>query len=223
MIDLTVKPDPARHLGFGGRRECPNLCKLVSDYIGQAEGWEDECTLISPTNQIVLGAESELKKNLKHVVMAATRVTKDLKVARLFNTLVEKIKAIGLVSLDDSRCTKVMVQWLIKTGVQSSSWVVGWGLESTVLKDILKEPFCAGASGNAVVIEADAFKVSDVIYKALSSRKHHDMLQTAELVHQSSTDAASSILVTAPNEGRDVIMDGTLSWFAICFANNNHV
>ncbi|KAL6989819.1 hypothetical protein U1Q18_015569 [Sarracenia purpurea var. burkii] len=38
------------------------------------------------------------------------------------------------------------------------------------------------------------------------------MLQTAELVHQSSTDAASSLLVTALNEGRDVIMDGTLSW-----------
>lgn len=31
-------------------------------------------------------------------------------------------------------------------------------------------------------------------------------------VHQSSTDAASSLLVTALNEGRDVIMDGTLAW-----------
>lgn len=31
-------------------------------------------------------------------------------------------------------------------------------------------------------------------------------------VHQSSTNAASSLLVTALNEGRDVIMDGTLSW-----------
>lgn len=33
-----------------------------------------------------------------------------------------------------------------------------------------------------------------------------------EQVHQTSTDAASSLLVTALNEGRDVIMDGTLSW-----------
>lgn len=63
-----------------------------------------------------------------------------------------------------------------------------------------------------MVVEADAFKETDVIYRALSSRGHHDMLQTAELVHQSSTDAASSLLVTALNEGRDVIMDGTLSW-----------
>lgn len=31
-------------------------------------------------------------------------------------------------------------------------------------------------------------------------------------MHQSSTDAASSLLVTALNEGRDVIMDGTFSW-----------
>ena len=31
-------------------------------------------------------------------------------------------------------------------------------------------------------------------------------------MHQSSTNAASSLLVTALNEGRDVILDGTLSW-----------
>ncbi|RRT69276.1 hypothetical protein B296_00018616 [Ensete ventricosum] len=92
--------------------------------------------------------------------------------------------------------------------------------------------FWSGAAANTVVVEADAFKETDVIYRAISSRGHHDdMLQTAELVflslwffnklsshnnykqvHQSSTDAASSLLVTALNEGRDVIMDGTLSW-----------
>lgn len=46
-------------------------------------------------------------------------------------------------------------------------------------------------------------------------------------VHQSSTDAASSLLVTALNEGRDVIMDGTLSWIpfvvqTITMARNVH-
>ena len=51
-----------------------------------------------------------------------------------------------------------------------------------VLPENMYRPFWAGAAGNAVVIEADAFKESDVIYKALSSRGHHDMLQTAELV-----------------------------------------
>ncbi|GJS14115.1 hypothetical protein Tco_0408587 [Tanacetum coccineum] len=73
--------------------------------------------------------------------------------------------------------------------------------------------FWAEAAAKAVVVEADAFKETDVIYQALSSKGHHnDMLQTAELVHQTSTDAASSVLVTALNDGRDVIMDGTLSW-----------
>lgn len=47
----------------------------------------------------------------------------------------------------------------------------------------LNRPFWARAAANAVVIEADAFKESDVIYKALSSRGHQDMIQTAELVY----------------------------------------
>ena len=46
----------------------------------------------------------------------------------------------------------------------------------------MSRPFWAGAAGNAVVIEADAFKESDVIYRALSSKGHADMVHTAELV-----------------------------------------
>ncbi|RAL52831.1 hypothetical protein DM860_007599 [Cuscuta australis] len=175
-------------------------------------------------------------KKLKNFVMEATReqrferVTKNLKVVRMFNTLVEEMKAIGQVAADDCRRADVIVP----TAHKDRSPVLlfmGGGMgagKSTVLKDILKEPFWVEAKGNAVVIEADAFKESDVIYKALSSRgHHHDMLQTAELVHQSSTDAASSLLVTALNEGRDVIMDGTLSWLpfvvqTITMARNIH-
>lgn len=51
-----------------------------------------------------------------------------------------------------------------------------------VLVGNVNRPFWSGAAGNAVIIEADAFKETDVIYRALSSRGHHDMLQTAELV-----------------------------------------
>ncbi|XP_073054246.1 calmodulin calcium-dependent NAD kinase-like [Primulina eburnea] len=258
----------ARQLGFADRRECPNLCKLASDYIRKAEGCEEElyaffanepdadslfikmveeferCILsyfafhwkhASYMISQVLGSELEPKKKLKHIVMAATReqrferVTKNLKVARVFTTLVEEMKAIGLVSLDDSQCTDVMVPMAHKDRSPVLLFM-GGGMgagKSTVLKEILKESFWVGASGNAVVIEADAFKESDVIYKALSSAGHHDMLQTAELVHQSSTDAASSLLVTALNEGRDVIMDGTLSWVpfvvqTITMARNVH-
>jgi len=46
----------------------------------------------------------------------------------------------------------------------------------------MNRPFWARAAGNAVIIEADAFKESDVIYKALSARGHQDMIRTAELV-----------------------------------------
>ncbi|CAL5357416.1 unnamed protein product [Camellia sinensis] len=183
----------------------------------------------------VLGADAEQKKKLKHIVMEATRehrfkrVMKNLKVARVFNTLVEELKAIGAPSVDDLQCTDVMAPVDHKDRSPVLLFM-GGGMgagKSTVLKDILKEPFWAGAAWNSVIIEADAFKESDVIYKALSSRGHHDMLQTAELVHQSSTDAASSLLVTALNEGRDVIMDGTLSWVpfvvqTITMARNVH-
>ncbi|XP_022760227.1 uncharacterized protein LOC111306689 [Durio zibethinus] len=168
----------------------------------------------------VLSVESEKETKLKGFLMAATRqkrferVTKDLKVTRVFSTLVEEMKAMGTVD-DESKYTDVMVP-VAHSQRSPVLLLMGGGMgagKSTVLKDILKEPFWAGAAANAVVVEADAFKETDVIYRALSSRGHHnDMLQTAELVHQSSTDAASSLLVTALNEGRDVIMDGTLSW-----------
>ncbi|KAK7270314.1 hypothetical protein RIF29_23367 [Crotalaria pallida] len=193
--------------------------------------WKHGDALISQ----VLSSETEPKRKLKNIVMAATReqrverVTQNLKVARVFNTLVEEMKAMGLVSADDSQCTEVMAP-VAHSDRSPVLLFMGGGMgagKSTVLKEILKEPFWAGAAGNAVVIEADAFKESDVLYKALSSRGHHDMIRTAELVHQSSTDAASSLLVTALNEGRDVIMDGTLSWVpfvvqTITMARNVH-
>lgn len=191
----------------------------------------------------VLGKDDmETKPKLKDIVMAATRkqrfdrVVKNLKVTRVFSTLVEEMKAIGGIPSSssngngDAKCTEVMVP-LAHNQRSPVLLLMGGGMgggKSTVLKDILKEPFWAGVASNAVVVEADAFKETDVIYRALSSDSHHgDMLQTAELVHQSSTNAASSLLVTALNEGRDVIMDGTLSWVpfveqTIAMARNVH-
>jgi hypothetical protein len=63
----------------------------------------------------------------------------------------------------------------------------------------VNRPFWAGAAGNAVIIEADAFKESDVIYRALSSRGHGhvDMLQTAELVRYK-TDSLSVCPSSSP-------------------------
>ncbi|KAJ8558052.1 hypothetical protein K7X08_004818 [Anisodus acutangulus] len=180
--------------------------------------WSKASLLISQ----VLSVYTE-QKRLKDLVLAATRkqrfekITKDLKVTRVFSTLVEEMKAIGTVSSNEreSKCTDVMVP-VAHSQRSPVLLLMGGGMgagKSTVLKDILEQSFWSEAAANAVVVEADAFKETDVIYRALSSRgHHHDMLQTAELVHQNSTDAASSLLVTALNEGRDVIMDGTLSW-----------
>lgn len=198
--------------------------------------WSQTPTMI---NQVLGNDDDERKNKLKDAVMAVTRkqrfdrVIKDLKVARVFATLVEEMKAIGGVTSNGdavSRCTDVMVP-VAHNKRSPVLLLMGGGMgagKSTVLKDILKEPFWAGVAANAVVVEADAFKETDVIYRALSSSGHHgDMLQTAELVHQSSTDAASSLLVTALNEGRDVIMDGTMSWIpfveqTIAMARNIH-
>lgn len=175
--------------------------------------WNQASALISQA----LSSESGKKTQLQGMFWAATRkqrfetVTNDLKVTRVFSTLVEEIKVIN----GASQCKGVMVPMALSER-SPVLLLMGGGMgagKSTVLKDILKEPFWVGASSKAVVVEADAFKESDVIYKVLNSRGHHDdMLQTSELVHQSSTNAASSLLVTALNEGRDVIMDGTLSW-----------
>ncbi|KAL2321015.1 hypothetical protein Fmac_029984 [Flemingia macrophylla] len=240
----------ARQMGFKDRRYCPHLCRLASEYIRKYEGFEDDIyaffenepdadslyvKLVEEFERCilsyfgfhwnygdiimsqVLSSENEQKKKLKHIVMAATRnreqrferLAKNLKVARVFNTLVEEMKAMGIATGDDSQCTEVMAP-VAHSDRSPVLLLMGGGMgagKSTVLKDILKEPFWAGAAANAVVIEADAFKESDV--------------------HQSSTDAASSLLVTALNEGRDVIMDGTLSWVpfvvqTITMARNVH-
>ncbi|CAN8311199.1 unnamed protein product [Cochlearia groenlandica] len=183
-----------------------------------AFNWSQSSNLISQ----VLSDESDHKvPKLKDFVMAATRkqrferVTKDLKVTNVFSTLVKEMNAIKVVGNGEPHCTEVMSP-VAHNKRSPVLLLMGGGMgagKSTVLKDIFQEPFWSEARDDVVAIEADAFKETDVIYRALSSNGHHDdMLQTAELVHQSSTDAASSLLVTALNEGRDVIMDGTLSW-----------
>ncbi|EMS61859.1 hypothetical protein TRIUR3_24881 [Triticum urartu] len=171
----------------------------------------------------VLTAEQP-KRKLRSLVFEATRkmrferVTRELKVTRLFSTLMEELKVVG-ISCHENQPRYPPAEVMVPAAQGDRSPVLllmGGGMgagKSTVIKEIVKEMFWSGAAANAVVVEADAFKESDVIYQAINSRGHHnDMLQTAELVHQSSTDAAASVLVTALNEGRDVIMDGTLSW-----------
>ncbi|KAJ1294481.1 hypothetical protein BS78_01G149400 [Paspalum vaginatum] len=190
------------------------LDKCILGYF--AFHWDHATYLISSA----LTVDSGTKRKLRNMVLEATRkqrferVTRDLKVTRVFSTLVEEMKAIGRSGSNGGggeECTAVMAP-VAHSDRSPVLLLMGGGMgagKSTVLKEIKQAALWA----EAVVVEADAFKETDVIYRAISSMGHHnDMLQTAELVHQSSTDAASSLLVTALNEGRDVILDGTLSW-----------
>ncbi|PNY15044.1 hypothetical protein L195_g011734, partial [Trifolium pratense] len=194
----------ARQMGFADANEVPELCRLAQDYLRKSEGWKEIILLFIGT-KLHISLVREYRFG---------RVTKKLKVARVFSTLVEEIKAIKAIKGDPQSCD--LTDPIVDSERSPVLLLMGGGMgsgKSTVLKDVLNESFPPEAASNVVVVEADAFKESDVIYKALNSRGNHDeMLQSAELVHQSSTDAASSLLVTALNKGRDVIMDGTLSW-----------
>ncbi|KAJ7296361.1 hypothetical protein O6H91_Y128600 [Diphasiastrum complanatum] len=162
------------------------------------------------------------ENKLRKVVMSATRkqrfqhVMKTLKTQRTFSTLVDQLKAIhhnrrGSL-LPDDKTVVVPAECHIRSPVLL---LIGGGMgagKSTVVKDILDSPFWSAVAQDAVVVEADAFKETDVIYRALSTLNRGDVAEAAQLVHQSSTNAASSLLVAALNEGRDVIFDGTLSW-----------
>jgi hypothetical protein len=121
------------------------------------------------------------------------RVTRDLKVTRVFSTLVEEMKAIGIAPAaangggGGEECTDVMAP-VAHSERSPVLLLMGGGMgagKSTVLKEIKREALWINADQgkNAVVVEADAFKETDVIYRAISSMGHHnDMLQTAELV-----------------------------------------
>ncbi|XP_071686573.1 calmodulin calcium-dependent NAD kinase [Rutidosis leptorrhynchoides] len=217
--------EDSMYVYFSNETEVESLCEKLVQELERcilayfAFHWNQADHMI---NQ-VLSIGSEARK-LKNMVLTATRkqrfdrVTKDLKVTRAFSTMVEEMKVIGgTPKKGDGNDTLTEVMGPVAHCDRSPVLLfMGGGMgagKSTVLKEILKEAFWSEAAASAVVVEADAFKETDVIYRALSSKGHHnDMLQTAELVHQTSTDAASSLLVTALNDGRDVIMDGTLAW-----------
>lgn len=62
-------------------------------------------------------------------------------------------------------------------------WVCGDRVINIARGCEIGSSFWSEAAAKAVVVEADAFKETDVIYRAISSMGHHDdMLQTAELV-----------------------------------------
>lgn len=78
---------------------------------------------------------------MEHREIRFERVTKDLKVTRVFSTLVEELKAIGVTHQEESRCSEVAVPADCR-GRSPVLLLMGGGMgagKSTVLKEILKE------------------------------------------------------------------------------------
>ncbi|KAL2633664.1 hypothetical protein R1flu_005143 [Riccia fluitans] len=169
----------------------------------------------------VINGEARKKRSLKHAVLSATRkqryqrVMKDLRTKSKFSTMLDMLKVMGKdnPSIPNDGAVLVPADVALRSPVLL---LIGGGMgagKSTVVKEIMQGPFWSGVAQNAVVVEADNFKENDVIYRALSSMNAGgNISEAAELVHQSSTNAASALLVAALNEGRDVILDGTMSW-----------
>ncbi|KAG5075636.1 hypothetical protein JHK84_056867 [Glycine max] len=212
----------ARQMGFEDADEVPELCILAQEYLKKSKGCDESIfEYISSGNvENTDSLYAKLVEELERCILSylafhwnqATsvisqpiwcgvsrkqrfeRVTKNLKVTRVLSTLVEEMKAIN----GDSQCTEVMVP-MAHSERSPVLLFMGGGMErerALLLKTSLKR-----AASNAVVVEADALRRVTSYIELLAPE-----------VHRSSTDAASSLLVTALNEGRDVIMDGTLSW-----------
>lgn len=85
--------------------------------------------------------------------------------------------------------------------------------KSTVRKIIGQAEFWTRVGKDAVVVEADAMKSMDVIYKQLSkmSSFQHEP-DVSSYVHEYSTKQAEALFVSAINRQKDVIFDGTMMW-----------
>ena len=62
-----------------------------------------------------------------------------------------------------------------------------------------------------VVIEADAFKMSDPVFNQLN-QDEDGANDVSRVVHEHSTTAANRELLAALRNQRDVVMDGTMTW-----------
>ncbi|XP_027912536.1 uncharacterized protein LOC114191377 [Vigna unguiculata] len=160
---------------------------------------------------LALSVESGHTKKFKKIILAAMRKqrfereNKNIQVTRRLSTSTEEMKAKNGDMDEVIPSERSPILLLIGGGMGAG--------KSCVLENVLKGALWSREATNAViVVETNVFSETEIIYMALNSRVHHDdMLQTAELMHQSSTHVALSKLVTALNEGRDVIMNDTLS------------
>lgn len=120
----------ARQIGFADRRECPQLCKLASDYARKSEGCEENIYTFFHTE---LDGDSLFIKLVEEFERCI--------ISYFAFHLVEEMKVIRLAANDDSECTDVMVP-VAHSNRSPVLLFMGGGMgagKSTVLKDILAE------------------------------------------------------------------------------------
>eukprot|EP00744_Colponema_vietnamica_P006219 GILI01009042.1.p1 GENE.GILI01009042.1~~GILI01009042.1.p1 ORF type:complete len:1291 (+),score=275.73 GILI01009042.1:536-3874(+) len=82
--------------------------------------------------------------------------------------------------------------------------IIGGGMaagKTTAATALAQSPWWQKYGNNAVIIDADEFKYNDPLFKSNSPD-----------LHKKSLEAAEELLIDALNEGRDIVLDGTMSW-----------
>ncbi|KAL6073128.1 putative Zeta toxin domain-containing protein, variant 2 [Balamuthia mandrillaris] len=144
------------------------------------------------------------------------RTEQNLSVQRKFNTMVMKFKALGC--MDEDSCA-ALVRKAKELEIEPPRIIflgggMGAGKTSVVEKKLAQTEFMKKHGAAVVIIEADAFKMSDPVFKALSERHHNGSSITAAgaAVHSYSTQTAEELFLLAVRKRRDILFDGTLTW-----------
>ena len=224
------------------------LNELVGAYFSFA--WDDTAALLAAnsatrdtTQEALLAGESrgkQLWRRLK-TLWYRRRATDLLKAQRDFRTLGHLLKIAradgvsnALKFRSESQEGALVAQFEGSQTRQPVILMLGGGMgagKSSILHELFtEEPWKSLLSG-AVIIEADKLKMHDPIFRRLqtaSSEKVADAGELASFVHSFSTSAANKLLLAALRAGRDIIMDGTLTWFeyvrqTINMAKNAHL
>ena len=164
--------------------------------------WDDPDGLLALNKLPVVGGvdhktskASSTKWGTAHKLLHRKFVEKSLKAQREFLTLAEIMES-TTAKPRDPQFPNPVVRMLGGGMAAGKSTVVG------MLKDGWKD---------AVVIEADAFKMHDPIFAQLNVDEQ-GANEVGMVVHSHSTGAANEELLAALLNQRDVVMDGTMTW-----------
>lgn len=139
--------------------------------------------------------------------LRVSKVESFLRLQRYVSDVNQMVNALGLQSLrgltlDESTSRKDCPTLIFLGGGMASG-------KSSIIKLFQQTKFFQDRGKGIVVVEADALKMKDPVFKALSAMETE---QAAELVHTHSTSMAESLFLTAVKQRRDIIFDGTMAW-----------